>query len=109
MTCTNNRWGGLFLKQVVIEYGYSEKRGGSEIPKTYAILQPHQHEGESKTTMKNIRIREEAKNRNVPLWRIAEANGMADYAFSRKLRHELPKDEQEKIIRSIQTLAEQEE
>ena len=85
MTCTNNRWGGLFLKQVVIEYGYSEK------------------------TMKNIRIREEAKKRNVPLWRIAEANGMADYAFSRKLRHELPKDEQDEIIRSIQTLAEQED
>ena len=87
----------------------AKNEGGSEIPKTYAILQPHQHEGDSKTTMKNIRIREEAKNRNVPLWRIAEANGMADYAFSRKLRHELPQDEQDKIIRSIQTLAEQED
>ena len=102
--------GGTFFEASCDRIWLQRKtRGGSEIPKTYAILQPHQHEGESKTTMKNIRIREEAKNRNVPLWRIAEANGMADYAFSRKLRHELPKDEQEKIIRSIQTLAEQED
>lgn len=54
--------------------------------------------------MKNMIIRETAKVNNVRLWEVAEALGMQDSAFSRKLRHELPRDEQNKIMRVIESL-----
>lgn len=59
--------------------------------------------------MKNVRIRQEARDNHVPLWKIAEELGLTDYAFSRKLRHELPQEYQEEIIRKIHTITEQED
>ncbi len=55
--------------------------------------------------MKNKRIREAAKKAGVKLWQIAEALGMTDGNFSRKLRRELPEEEQTHIIAIIHNLA----
>lgn len=55
--------------------------------------------------MKNMKIREAAKRAGVYLWEIAERWGCNDGNFSRKLRRELPEDEQEKIIAIIAELA----
>lgn len=59
--------------------------------------------------MKNVRIREAAKQAGVFLWEIAERWGCNDGNFSRKLRRELPEDEQEKIIAIIEELAQEKE
>ena len=56
-------------------------------------------------TRKNNKIREAALNYQVPFWVIAEALGMRDEAFSKKLRHELPEEEQAKILNIIQKIA----
>lgn len=42
-----------------------------------------------------------AKSAGVKLWQIADALGMMDSNFSRKLRKELPADEKEKIRQII--------
>lgn len=55
--------------------------------------------------MNNMKIREEAKQAGVYLWEIAERWGCNDGNFSRKLRRELPEDEQEKILAIIEEVA----
>ena len=47
--------------------------------------------------MKNLAIRKAAKAAKVPLWMIAEALGIKDSSFSRKLRRELHQVEQDRI------------
>lgn len=47
--------------------------------------------------IKNIDIRKDAKANDVKLWEIAEKYGLTDGNFSKKLRHELSKDEKDKI------------
>lgn len=54
---------------------------------------------------KNEQIRAAAKTAGVKLWQIAEAVGLSDGNFSRKLRHELPADERERILGIIEELA----
>ena len=56
----------------------------------------------------NKTIRDTAKAHGVKLWQIAEAYGMNDGNFSRKLRKELPEAEQQKIIGIIHRLAKEE-
>ena len=58
--------------------------------------------------MANQGIRRAAAGSGVKLWQIAEALGVADYNFSRKLRKELPPDEKEKILSIIAELAKEE-
>jgi hypothetical protein len=58
--------------------------------------------------MANAAIRESARLHGVKLWQIADAIGMWDTAFSRKLRHELPEQEQRKIMEIIQQIAKEE-
>ena len=53
----------------------------------------------------NIEIRDSAKKNGVKLWMVAEALGMADSAFSKKLRHELAVDERERVLSVIDQLA----
>ena len=53
----------------------------------------------------NIEIRETAKKNGVRLWQVAEAIGMTDAAFSRKLRHELPDDDRTRVLNAITRLA----
>ena len=55
--------------------------------------------------MKNVKIREAAKQAGVYLWEIAERFGCNDGNFSRKLRRELPEDEQRRILGIIAELA----
>lgn len=54
--------------------------------------------------MENQRIREAAKAAGVKLWQVAEAYGLSDGNFSRKLRHELPEKEQKRILKIIEEL-----
>jgi hypothetical protein len=55
--------------------------------------------------MKNERIRQAAARNGVRLWQIAEELGMNDGNFSRKLRRELPEEEQNNILAIIERLA----
>lgn len=56
--------------------------------------------------MKNKEIREAAKKAGVKLWQIADAIGITDGNFSRKLRHELPEDERQNILEIIKQISE---
>lgn len=51
--------------------------------------------------MRNIKIRRYAAENAVFLWQIADALGITDGNFSRRLRHELPDDEQARILQII--------
>lgn len=55
--------------------------------------------------MKNQDIRRAAAGAGIKLWQIADALGIADCSFSRKLRKELTQDEKEKIFSIIRGLA----
>lgn len=55
--------------------------------------------------MNNKEIRNSAGGYGLKLWQVAEAIGMNESAFSRKLRHELPPQERDKIIAIIEDLA----
>ena len=53
----------------------------------------------------NMKIREKAINNGVRLWQIADALGIQESMFSKKLRKELEEDEQAKILSIIDELA----
>lgn len=53
----------------------------------------------------NQDIRDEATRQGVFLWQVAEQYGCTDSNFSRKLRHELPDEEKERIRTIIEELA----
>lgn len=55
--------------------------------------------------MSNVNIRTEAIKKGVRLWQIAERLGVSDANFSRKLRRELPEEEQQKVLEIIDTIA----
>lgn len=55
--------------------------------------------------MCNMDIRQAAADAGVRLWQIADAIGLNDGNFSRKLRKELPEDEKQKIFGIIEDLA----
>ncbi|WP_050696548.1 hypothetical protein [Anaeromassilibacillus senegalensis] len=57
--------------------------------------------------VKNQEIRLEAAGRGIKLWQIADKLGIADASLSRKLRHELPDGEKEKIRTIIAELAQE--
>lgn len=57
--------------------------------------------------MSNQDIRCTAAGAGVRLWQIADALGIADCNFSRKLRKELPQDEKEKIFSIIRDLSQE--
>jgi len=57
----------------------------------------------------NMDIREAAKQAGVHLWQVAEAYGMNDGNFSRKLRKELPQEEKEKVLEIIDRLAQEQQ
>ena len=59
--------------------------------------------------MQNTEIRQKATRNGVKLWQIADKLGMNDGNFSRKLRHELPAEEKEKILSIIEDLAKEAE
>lgn len=53
-----------------------------------------------------MEIRQEAAKNGLKLWEVAEAVGVADSTFSRKLRRELPSNQKDFILRKIQQIAE---
>lgn len=55
--------------------------------------------------MKNQEIRQTALRKGVRMWQIAEALGVHANTFSRRLRMELPQEEQEKILSIIDDLS----
>ena len=55
--------------------------------------------------MRNLDFRIAAKEANIYLWQIAEALGINDGNFSRKLRRELSDDEKGKILAIIMQLS----
>lgn len=57
-----------------------------------------------KTTANN-EIRKAAKRSGVCLWQVAEAIGISDASFSRKLRRELPEAERERVMGAIEKLS----
>jgi len=57
----------------------------------------------------NQNIRKAAKKADVRLWEVAEEIGIADGMLSRKLRHELPDTEREKLLRIIEEIAQRKE
>ncbi len=57
--------------------------------------------------MYNQDIRRTAAGAGVKLWQIADALGITDSSFSRKLRKELPPEEKEKIFSIIERLSQE--
>lgn len=57
--------------------------------------------------MTNQDIRQTAAGAGVKLWQIADALGIADCNFSRKLRKELPQEEKDKILAIIERLSQE--
>ena len=55
--------------------------------------------------MKNITIRNYANKKNVRLWQIADAEGITDFTFSRRLRHEFSKEETARLKGVIDQIA----
>ncbi len=55
--------------------------------------------------MNNKDIRNAAGGYGIRLWQVAEAVGMNESAFSRKLRKELPQEEKQRILKVIDNLA----
>ena len=55
--------------------------------------------------MSNQKIRSEAKKNGVRLWQICEILEISEATMTRKLRHELPAEEKEKILSIIEKLA----
>ena len=55
--------------------------------------------------MCNKEIREAAKKAGVHLWQVADACGVNDGNFSRKLRRELSQEEKQRILEAIDRLA----
>lgn len=49
----------------------------------------------------NLDIRKKAKSKKVYLWEIAEKLEISECHFVRKLRHELPQEEKDKIFNII--------
>lgn len=55
--------------------------------------------------MKNVEIRSAYMLAGIKQWQVAEALGISETHFSRKLRNDLPQEEKEKILAVIDRLA----
>ena len=54
--------------------------------------------------MENIEIRTAYMQAGIKQWQLAEALGVSETHFSRKLREELPQEEKEKILEAIKRI-----
>lgn len=54
--------------------------------------------------MNNVDIRNEIERAGVRYWQVANALGMTDGTFSRKLRHELSEPEKARVLKVIAAL-----
>lgn len=56
-------------------------------------------------TLKNILVRTALKENAVHQWQLAEALGVNESVFSRRMRHEMPAEEQARLITIICNIA----
>ena len=63
------------------------------------LLMESQQKGEK--FMNNIKVRNAVKEKRLFYYEVAEMLGISEFTLSRKLRKELPQEEQEKIISVI--------
>lgn len=54
---------------------------------------------------KNVLIHDARKKAGLTQWEVAELAGYREDSFSRKMRHELPEDEQKRIVKLIENNA----
>lgn len=59
--------------------------------------------------MANGQIKKAAAEKGVRLWKIAERLKITDSTFSRRLRYEMPEEEQRHILRIIDEIARESE
>lgn len=59
--------------------------------------------------MTNVTIRNAAREAGVHHWEVAEALGISEGSFCRRMRHELPEAEQARILTIINDISEQRE
>lgn len=55
--------------------------------------------------MKNLEIRQKAKEKGVLLWEVADTLNISESTMTRKLRKELPTEEKSQILDIIENLA----
>ena len=55
--------------------------------------------------MQNNDLRETARKSNVTLWQIADKLRVSEPTMTRKLRHELPEEEKQKLLETIKQLS----
>ena len=55
--------------------------------------------------MKNVEVRAAYMAHGIRQWELARELGLSETHFSRKLRHELPPEEKERILAAIEKLA----
>lgn len=53
--------------------------------------------------MKNMKIRQALLKASMKNYQLAELMGISEFTLSRRLRNELPKEEQERIVALIET------
>lgn len=53
----------------------------------------------------NVYIKDYARRKKVPLWQVADAEGIAESTLIRRLRHEVPEEEMDRILKEIDDLA----
>ncbi len=56
----------------------------------------------------NLDIRAKAKGAGVKLWELADHFGISEPTVTRKLRHELPQSEKQRIFSAIEEIAKEE-
>ncbi len=69
--------------------------------------QPPPHRKEKKMTQANQELKNYARSKKVPYWRIADAYDVCENTIARMFRKELPQEEKEKIMKIIDEIAEQ--
>ncbi len=57
----------------------------------------------------NLDIRAKAKGAGVKLWELADHFGISEPTVTRKLRHELPQSEKQRIFSAIEEIAKEKE
>lgn len=54
--------------------------------------------------MKNKKIRDTIKDRGLRQWQVADALGVSEATFVRRMRYELPPEEREHVLQIIKTM-----
>lgn len=58
-----------------------------------------------KKHLANTEFRQEMKRLGVPMWALADKQGLCELTVSRKLRHELPDEEKAELLELVHQIA----